>query len=486
MPDMDVASKVTVPVIDPLKTAGQIGSVQQIILNNKLLGQEVQSKIALGQAVTAATDPATGRVDWDKALTGLAKDDRGSFKVPELAASIQERKLKDLQLSQEQVKASLAKLGPVASLSLSLIGGAKETPLTRENIVSAIKSNLIDTGVLGDDDAPMITSFVGQLGDDPVKNQLVLQRLYAQTNGTVEGLNALYGPPVVTDTGGSKVITRTSPATGETAFGTVIPNTLTPQNLAQLVDVYDEATGQTKRVTLGSLLGKPVGDPKAPVNSGGVTTQPAPGVKAAGEAVGAASAKFVTDLTAAADKAPTNIAALRNMRDQLKSFQPGPKANLTYQLGALATMVGVAPPKVTSGVAAQEEFAKLATQFINQQVGALGGTGTDSKLESARHGSPNEFMSREGNQNVISLMIGLENAIVAKSAAWQKWVAAGNDQSTYGKFSTEFNRYYNPRVFQSIYMDEKQRANMLSNMSKDERAKFREDWLFARKAGWIK
>jgi hypothetical protein len=28
---MDVASKVTVPVIDPLKTAGQIGSVQQLI-----------------------------------------------------------------------------------------------------------------------------------------------------------------------------------------------------------------------------------------------------------------------------------------------------------------------------------------------------------------------------------------------------------------------------------------------------------------------
>jgi hypothetical protein len=221
------------------------------------------------------------------------------------------------------------------------------------------------------------------------------------------------------------------------------------------------------------------------IGKDGVPVGLAPGVGEAASAAGAASAKSAQGLMEAADRAPQTKAALANMRDALTTFQPGPKANWTQMVGALATQLGVAPPKVVEGVAGQEEFAKLATQFIGNQMSALGGSGTDSNLATAAKASPNEFMSREGIMGVTNLMLGLEDATLAKNGAWQKWLGAGNGPESYGKFQTEFNRYYNPRVFQSVYMNDKQRATMLQNMSKVDRERFQKDWTFAKKAGWI-
>ena len=188
-----------------------------------------------------------------------------------------------------------------------------------------------------------------------------------------------------------------------------------------------------------------------------------------------------------ADKATPEVkAALKNIRDTVGGFTPGSKTNYIYGAKALATQLGVATPQVKDEVAAQEEFNKLATQFINQQVGQLGGTGTDAKLESARHGTPNEFMSSQGIQNVTSLMMGLEDAVAAKNTAWEKWQAAGNGPASYPKFVEQYNKLYDPRVFQSQYMDAKQRATMLKGMTKDEQAEFRKNWTAAKKFGWIK
>jgi len=244
-------------------------------------------------------------------------------------------------------------------------------------------------------------------------------------------------------------------------------------------------THERKTVTLGSQLGMTVGNPNAPLNKGGITTALAPGVSEAAGAAAEGSARQAQGLMEAADRVPTNKAALTNIRDSLATFTPGPKANWTYMIGALAQQLGVAPPKVTEGIAGQEEFNKLATQFINAQVGALGGTGTDSKLESARHGSPNEFMSKLGVTNVTSLMLGLEDATAAKATAWQKWLSAGNGPDTYGKFQTQFNSLYDPRVFQAQYMNDAQKTAMLKGMNKDDRAKFEKAWTFAQKAGWL-
>lgn len=479
MADMTIASQVQAPKIDPLATIGQINTATQGILQNKLLGQQLQGKVALGEAVTSATDAKTGKTDWAKALGLLAQNPKGAFAVPEFAGQNLDRQIKELQLSQEQLKTAGAKWGAIGNLALSLVSGAKQQPLTKENVVGAIRSNLFEPGVLGQDDLEMAAAFINQLSDDPVKNSLALTRLYTQANATAEGLNTVHGAPQNVDTGPGILSMRTSPATGESTLGAFVPKGLTPEKMAELVEVIDPVTKERKKVTYGSLV------QAGQIDKNGVPVGLAPGVSEAASAAATGSAKSAQELMEAADKAPQTKAALMNIRNQLQNFTPGPKANWTYMLGALATQLGVASPKVTEGVAAQEEFAKLATQFINQQVGALGGSGTDSKLESAMKGTPNDLMSKEGILGVTNLMMGLEDATLAKNGAWQKWLGAGNGPESYGKFQTEFNRLYNPRVFQSVYMSDKQRQTMLSQMSKTDRERFQKDWVLAKKAGWI-
>jgi hypothetical protein len=462
---------------------GQINQVQSGILNNKLLGQQIGGKIALGQAITDATDPKTGKTDFQKAVSNLAQNPKGAFAMPEFSAQVLERALKENQVQVSDLDKTQKKMTAVGDLLLGVLAGKE--PLTAEMMTKRIKEGLFDSGVLAEQDLPLAASFLQQLGDDPTKNRLAAMRLYTQTHANSEGLATLLGQFTNVDTGPVITPTRTSPVTGETQTGTPIAKGYTPEKLAELVEVIDPVTRAPKRVTLGSLLGIAPGDQSAAINTTGVQTGLAPGVAQAAGTAAEGSAQQAQELMVAADRVPINKGALNNIRDQLKTFTPGPKANWTLLIGQLAQQLGVATPKITEGVAGQEEFNKLATQFINAQVGALGGTGTDSKLDSAMKGTPNEFMSKMGIQNVTSLMLGLEDATAAKASAWQKWMASGKGAETYGQFQTQFNKLYDPRVFQAQYMTDKQRQLMLSGMTKDERTKFQNAFTFAQKAGWM-
>jgi hypothetical protein len=483
MPEIDASIPLrAVPQpYDPLATVGKVQGVQQGILQNRLLGQQIGGKEALGAAITAATDPATGQTDWQKGLGLLAGNPKGAFAVPELAASVQDRQLKDLGIDQAQLELAGKRWTKVGDTAGSLL--ADKEPLTRDGVIKILSDNLVGSGMFNDQQSiGMLTNFVQTLPNDDAGIRAKLNQVYLQSGMTAERIAALRGTPTNVDTGGNIVNQSVSPLTGEVSVNGAITKGRSPSEKAALVSVYDPATQSTQLVPSGALVGDAApGMAKGPVAQAGPALGEAEG--ASGAAAGAVQQAQALRVTA--EKVPEVKAALSNIRDQLGKFQPGPKANWTYQLGALSQMLGVAPPKVTEGVAAQEEFNKLATQFINSQVGALGGSGTDAKLESARHGSPNEFMSKEGIVNVTNLMLGLNDALGAKNEAWQRWLDAGNGPESYGKFQTQFNKIYNPRVFQSVYMTDAQRQNMMSRMSKDERTQFQKDWTTAKKAGWL-
>jgi hypothetical protein len=144
-------------------------------------------------------------------------------------------------------------------------------------------------------------------------------------------------------------------------------------------------------------------------------------------------------------------AALLSMRDQLANFETGPAADKMAHLSSLAREFGLPAPISKEGVKATEEFNKLSTQIVLQQVAQLGGAGTDDKLAAGIKGNPSTYLSKQGNKAVTALMLGNEDAISAKNAAWQKWLASGKTPDSYGQFSTQFNRIYDPRVFQGVH-----------------------------------
>lgn len=481
--DASIATKVQPPTFDPLKTVGSAVQLGQGLLQNKLLGQQVNSKIALGKAVTAATDPETGQTDWNKALGSLSQDPQGSFAVPELAGQVLDRKLKELNISAADLSNSATRWAKTGDWASSLI--SDKAPLSPQAVAGSAKDVLLASGLFKDPHSQeLVTNFITNLPADDAGIRERLKQLYMMSGDNAQRIAAMLGTPETVNTGSQQIQQQRAPLTGETRVSGVVENTRTPGEKAAMVQVWDPAKQAYVLKPSGSVLGDMAPGALPAAGGGGSPPQAAPALgepEAAAQAAGQAQG-----LRVAAEKVPENKAALQNIRDTINSFQPGAKTNWTYAVNALATQMGVASPKVASETAAQEEFNKLATQFINSQVGALGGTGTDAKLESARHGSPNEFMSRLGIQNVTGLMLGLNDAVGAKNEAWQKWLDAGNAPGTYGKFQTEFNRYYNPRVFQSVYMTDAQRQNMLSQMGKDDRAQFQRDWIFAKKAGWIK
>ena len=375
------------------------------------------------------------------------------------------------------------KLDFASNWVLGMLADEKGTPITPEVFKEKFTAELLPSGLYtSKEDQAEIGAMYAQMGPDPRRNAEVLKAFVQRAKPTTMAIELTRGPITMQETGPAIVPTRVNPNTMEVQTGTPIMKGLTPESSAELVEVIDPVTQERYKVTKGSLLA-PGGDL---AGGGRVQTSLAPGVAEGATGAAAKAVEQLANLRSAAEAVPENKASLSTLRDTLQSFKPGPKANWSYLTGALATQLGVARPQDVEGVAGQEEFNKLATQFINRQLGNIGGGGTDAKLESAAKGSPNDLMSKVGIENVTALMLGLEDATAAKNAAWERYSAAGNGPQTYPKFVEQFNRIYNPRVFQSQYMSDSQKAMMLKGMSDKEKAQFDKDWKTAFKAGWIK
>jgi len=138
----------------------------------------------------------------------------------------------------------------------------------------------------------------------------------------------------------------------------------------------------------------------------------------------------------------------------------------------------------TDARAAQNEFEKMAQQLAQSQFQQLGGTGANFQLESTISTSPNSALSKLGNKGIISLLQGNEDAIQTKSRAWQQFKEQTGTQD-YGKFSTEFNRHFDPRLFQFQYLTKDEQQKLIAGMSSAQKNKLHQDALYSKQQGWI-
>jgi len=215
-----------------------------------------------------------------------------------------------------------------------------------------------------------------------------------------------------------------------------------------------------------------------------------PGVAAAATKTAETSAELGNRLVTAANEVPQTRAILDNLDRTLADFTPGPGAD--YRRIGKAFANTIIPESLKSslgfdpkGIASQEEFNKLGYQLAQNQFQALGGTGTDAKLDSARSTSPSEFLSTVGNKNIISLLRGNNDALKVKAREWNKWKAAHGEDS-YSDFSDQFNDHFNPRVFQFQYVPKADRQSWYKAMPSDDRRQFEADAEYALGKKWIK
>lgn len=241
--------------------------------------------------------------------------------------------------------------------------------------------------------------------------------------------------------------------------------------------------GEPKQQTTGEFLSQSLGAGDAAaaprVTGGGLVTGMSPAAVASESKRGGAAADQATELIGLANRVPDRKAQLYNLRDYASQFTGGPMSDTIY--GAISGLNEVLGTKIARGeVASKEEFDKIATQIALQQSGAIGAT--DLTTRTAMGANPHSGLSKLGTEGILATLIGNEDAIAAKGNAFN---ASGKKYEDYPAWSLEFNKNFDPRIFQVQYLSPENKKVLLDGMNARERALFRERFNYAVEQGWV-
>lgn len=254
---------------------------------------------------------------------------------------------------------------------------------------------------------------------------------------------------------------------------------LGPAGLATPAPATPGPGGEPRQQTMGEFVsGSLNGGAKVP--GGGLITGLSPSVAAAETERGGAAAKQATDLVQLAQNVPTRKAQLMNLRDYAGQFTGGPMSDTIY--GAIKSINEVFGTNIAKGeVASLEEFDKIATQIALAQSQSIGAT--DLTTRTAMGANPHSGLSNLGIKGILATLLGNEDAIQAMGS---EFVKSGTPYSEFPQWQVrEWNKNFDPRVFQSVYLTPEDRKRMLTGMNKSEQAAFRDKYNHAVEQGWI-
>lgn len=430
MAEIDTSIYGNIAKPNPLDMLGDITKLSTDIAGNKLLRMQLLGKQKLGQDVQGAIDPDTGDIN-PAALLKKLHDDPGSYAAAAegapLALSMTGAKIANQTASQSLMDAGFHTLGNALGAHLAQTKGPVN-PKEIEKIVVDLASQGRINPMLG-------LAFIKGIPDDPNATRAYAEGGFLQT--------------------------------------------LSPEAAAGEAPATPTAEGAPRVQTRGQFISQSMG---GDTPTGGVVTGLSPAAGAALPESGKNYAALANNLTNLGNQVPDRLALLTNMETDLPEFTAGPVSDRLKSLVA-GTNELFGTKFNLEGVAAQERFDKLSNQIALAQSGALGVT--DLTTRTAMGANPNSNMSNLGIKGNIALLKGNEDAIRVKSTAWQQAQDGGVTPEKFGTWSSTFNKMYDPRVFQSVYLTPADRAKMNESLSKDERDKFRARYNFAVKNGWI-
>lgn len=434
--------------------------VSSAVTQNKLLQMQLLGKQVGGTVLQQALDPVTGQVDYPKLLKLLQDNPGGFAAAPEIlptATTIKGGQIANTQSNQNLANSSVSNAGAI----LGAVVAGKSGPVSRDDVQDAILRG-IATG--------RIQPNVGKamLQGIPADDKDV--RAWA-AGAWVQSL-----PPEL----------QTAAAPGSPTAGGAPTQQTGAQFVAQSVGGVKPATVPPPGGGPGAAGGAPsaVSTPAGGAAAPGVVVGQSPATVAAQGPIGANSATQFNSLINLGDSYPLRVAALGNMTADLEKAFSGPlTADLQKAIAGFNQAFGT--NFAAENVAATERFNKLANQIASQQAAML--NTTDQNTMIAMGANPNSNLSKLGNQYVIAMLKGNEDAIRIKAAAANKYLnAEGGDPAKFGAWSTEFNKGFDPRVFQSVYMDDAQKTEMLAGMKTEaEKKAFRDKYNQAVERGWI-
>lgn len=494
--DASIAANAGVKPLNPLETLGQVAQIANVSNQNKLFQQQYQTNLGLGNIFKEAVGP-DGKVDISKVNELMSQDPSVTVALPEAMQQAQSMQHQQIQIDTDQLANLNSHFNTMRGMFGSLL--AKPTPLTQKDLIQ-MGGDMIANKMAS---PQQVAAELANAPQDDAGIRSLLKQMVVQTMDGQQKLSAISPTPTAVNAGGTTNFVQL-PQIGAPVEVGQMQNTLSPEAVSGRVPTFQN--GQPGSVSMGSLAPnltavQPNGQSggAAPPASGGIglgasqgapqgdflPTGPGLGQSAAADVAGTNSAQQGVDLQKAADQVPQQKSLLQALETSLQNFTSGPTADWK-RVGA--SLVNANNPFGNAfnpkSIASQEEFNKQAAQLAQSQFQALGGTGTDAKLDSAMHTSPNEALSKMGNKAIIDLLKGNADALAVKNQEWQKYQQAHGPQS-YGQFSTEFNQIYNPRVFQFQYMTPAERQDAVKAMSKPELTQFKRLYNFAAAQGWL-
>lgn len=453
--------------VDPLAFPTKVQALQQGILQNRLLGQQVQGKEALGRAVTRALDPATGKIDFNKALTFLGEDPAGAFAAPEFGAQVQAREKAqlDIDTAQTGLDAAQLQLGLKTWKTVGDSAGAvlsSDVPLTKESATSQLTQMLAAGGVFSRPEAvqQFLTFLQGMPeGDGPIR--AYLQRGALQADFTQEQINKLLGTVQMVELGGEVQPMRVGglgPAGPQVNLGEGIAKTRTPDSMATPVPYYDPNKKAPGVMTSGEFAGD-----GAPSN-GGVRTGRYPGAGGAGagarlptgglqtgpalgEAEEATTRANISTTAFEKDRAEAGgytqrIQGLNKASEALEKSLTGPGAAKVQQWRAVLDTFGI-KTGANDSVNSYAEAQKYLQDYANRR-GAELGVGTDAGRALINAANPGVQTPQGAAKQVVNVIKGLERMQAAQVAAAE---ADGVTGPEYNAWRAKWNRSVDPAAF---------------------------------------
>jgi hypothetical protein len=460
------------------------------------LQQQQQANVAASQAYRDATNPQTGQIDYNR-LTALLSQGDAAYNLPQYQQQINEARNSTLQFDKGQLELAQKKSDALANGFGGLLSTQDFTPAG----VYKVAARAVSQGLITPEE---VVKFTADMPTDAAQLPAWVQQRYLGFANNVEKLKALAPQIQTVNTGAQQVITPINPLTGQVSGGqTIFNNQLSPEAASQPTQIYDPATQSMRTITreqfstmaqpgaagggLPAIGGGALGSGRINAAPAGPGLQAAPslGTQAAAEVVGKGAAESSLALQSQADAAPQSIYQFQNMREKLADINTGPgtdwrtttQAFITGLSPDIAAKIGIDPQKIASA----EEFKKYATQATQATLAGLG-EGTDSKLASAAAANPGTQLSKLGNQQLIDVLIAGQRAILAKNQAWQ---ASGLPPEQYNKFSTQWSREIDPRVFVAQDMDPAARYKMLDSLPKKDQETFKRSYINARNLGYV-
>ncbi len=482
MADIDTSTYPKLKQTSPLETLGGVANLQNTLNQNRLFQQEFQSKLGLSKIYKEAIDPATGQLDVNK-LRGLMSDPNVTMGLPQAYQNSQEAQQRNIGIDTSQLENQQKHWQAVGSFIAPIISlGNKATSTDVIHQLAAAGA----AGLASPDEQAKVYSTLPRTPDGRIDESKVpawSQQMMLNLQDRQTQLNATMPAPTM----------QQLPGGGQAPF--VLPQVGQVQQVGPTIQAAPPPT----TTVVGPdgtphYVGAPQGNnPYEPGAQGGqapggsITGQAAgmsPAASAASTASGGFSAQQGNTLQGRADRVADNKAVLGNLEGELGDFTSGPA---TEGVAKFAKMVNANVPGANfnpKGLASREQFNKLAGMLAQSQFQALGGTGTDAKLDATTLTSPNSELSKLGNKGIIALLKGNEDAIAAKNQAWQAWQQQ-NGPASYGQFSTQFNKTYDPRVFQSQYLDDADKKKLIAGMSQQEKNQLHTAFVTAKQNGWI-